>query len=343
MIDKIVDLIERGLISDRLVRFGSRQLLKKRIAEEGSSHNSDSAQAVGRFADSLRTSPIAVHTSEANEQHYELPPEFFDSALGKYKKYSSCYWGNGEIGLDDAEKSSLATTCERAELSDGMDILELGCGWGSLSLWMAKNYPNSKIIAISNSNPQRAAITAQAKARNFKNLMVLTVDINQFSPETKFDRVVSIEMFEHMRNYQLLMENISSWLKVDGKLFVHVFCHQKYAYFFETAGSDNWMGRYFFTGGIMPSEDLLANFQKDLSLEKQWRWDGRHYMKTSNAWLKNMDEKRSSILPIFRNVYGEEQSQIWFQRWRMFFMACAELFCSNRGKEWFVSHYLFKK
>jgi cyclopropane-fatty-acyl-phospholipid synthase len=341
--DKIVDWMERGLISDSLIRLGIRCLSKKRLDEERALYNGSAPESTRRFVQELKSAPIAVHTVEANQQHYELPPEFFELTLGKYKKYSSCYWGNGATQLDGAEENSLLATCERAELVDGMDILELGCGWGSLSLWMAEKYPNSKIVAVSNSNPQREAISKNAKNRGLQNLMVLTEDMNRFSTEKKFDRVVSIEMFEHMRNYELLMENIASWLKPMGKLFIHIFCHREHSYFFETAGSDNWMGRYFFTGGVMPSESLLSNFQKDLSLEKQWRWDGRHYMKTSNAWLKNMDEKKSAILPIFRQVYGEEESSIWFQRWRIFFMACAELFGYKRGKEWFVAHYLFKK
>ncbi len=341
--DKIVDWMERGLISDSWIRLGIRWLSKKRLDEERTLHNGSTPESTRSFVQELKSAPIAVHTLEANQQHYELPPEFFELTLGKYKKYSSCYWGNGSTQLDDAEEKSLITTCERAELVDGMDILELGCGWGSLSLWMAEKYPNSKITAVSNSNPQREAISKKGKDRGFENLTVLTEDMNRFSTEKKFDRVVSIEMFEHMRNYELLIGNIASWLKPKGKLFVHIFCHREYAYFFETAGSDNWMGKYFFTGGVMPSESLLSNFQKDLSLEKQWRWDGRHYMKTSNAWLKNMDEKKSAILPIFRQVYGEKESSIWFQRWRIFFMACAELFGYKRGKEWFVAHYLFEK
>ncbi len=341
--DKIVDWMERGLISDSWIRLGIRWLSKKRLDDESALQNGSGLESIQKFVEELKSCPIAVHTIEANQQHYELPPEFFEFALGKYKKYSSCYWGDGSSKLDRAEESSLIATCERAELVDGMDILELGCGWGSLSLWMAEKYPNSKIVALSNSNPQREAIIKNAKDRGLDNLTVLTDDMNRFSTEQKFDRVVSIEMFEHMRNYEQLMGNIASWLNPEGKLFVHIFCHRQYAYFFETAGSDNWMGRYFFTGGVMPSEDLLSNFQKDLSLERQWRWDGRHYMKTANAWLRNMDEKKDLIFPIFRQVYGEKESSIWFQRWRIFFMACAELFGYQRGKEWFVAHYLFKK
>ena len=332
--------MERGWVPDVLIRLGIRQLLGKRLSEEKGNYND--MDPVTSFAEILCSRPIAVDTSKANDQHYELPPSFFNLILGKYRKYSSCYWEDESASLDEAEERALNITCERAELSDDTDILELGCGWGSLSLWMAQNYPNSRITSISNSNQQREAINAAAKSKNLSNLTVLTCDINSFYPEGQFDRVVSVEMFEHMQNYEWLMKNISSWLKQEGKLFVHIFCHQKFAYFFSTEGSDNWMGRYFFSGGIMPSEDLLSNFQKNLALKKQWRWNGIHYMKTSNAWLKNMDEEKFNLLPILEKVYGCEDRDTWFQRWRIFFMACAELFGYKGGNEWFVSHYLFE-
>ena len=339
--DKVISLIERGWIPDSLIRTGIRQLLRKRLSEEKINFNTK--DHINSFADTLCSRPIAVDTSAANDQHYELPPSFFNLVLGKYNKYSSCYWGDGATSLDEAEASSLKITCERAELSDGMDILELGCGWGSLSLWMAEKYPNSRITSISNSNQQREFINGAAKLKKLNNLKIVTCDMNSFNAETKFDRVVSVEMFEHMQNYERLMENISEWLKPSGKLFVHIFCHQKFAYFFSTEGSDNWMGRYFFTGGLMPSEDLLLKFQKNLSLDKQWRWNGRHYKQTSNTWLKNMDKEKNNILPILEQVYGRNERNIWFQRWRIFFMACAELFGYNSGNQWLVAHYLFKK
>tara|TARA_B110000438_G_C15816032_1_gene651993 strand:- start:679 stop:1713 length:1035 start_codon:yes stop_codon:yes gene_type:complete len=338
--DIVINLIEKGWVPDLLVRVGIRQLLKKRLSDEQSIFNRNGD--INTFADNLCSRPIAVDTSKANDQHYELPASFFNLVLGKHNKYSSCYWGDGASTLDEAEKSSLNITCERAELVDGMEILELGCGWGSLSLWMAENYPNSKITSISNSNQQREFINNAANLKNLKNLKVLTYDMNSFNPETKFDRVVSVEMFEHMQNYELLMKNISSWLKPTGKLFVHVFCHKKFSYFFSTEGSDNWMGRNFFTGGLMPSEDLLLQFQKDLFIDKQWHWNGRHYKQTSNAWLNNMDREKYNIFPILEQVYGLKDKSVWFQRWRLFFMACSELFAFERGKQWFVSHYLFK-
>ena len=339
--DKMISLIERGWVPDSLIRTGIRQLLRKRLSEE--KINFKNKDHISSFVGTLCARPIAVDTLKANDQHYELPPSFFNLVLGKYNKYSSCYWGDGATSLDEAEASSLKITCERAELSDDMDILELGCGWGSLSLWMAEKYPNSRITSISNSNQQREFINRAAKLKNLNNLTIVTCDMNCFDADTKFDRVVSVEMFEHMQNYERLMENISSWLNPNGKLFVHIFCHQKFAYFFSTEGSDNWMGRYFFTGGLMPSEDLLLKFQKKLSLDKQWRWNGRHYKQTSNAWLKNMDREKNNILPILEQVYGVNERNTWFQRWRIFFMACAELFGYSRGNQRLVAHYLFKK
>jgi len=339
--DKVISLIERGWVPDSLIRTGIRQLLRKRLSDE--KNNLKKKDHFNSFVGTLCSRPIAVDTSKANDQHYELPPSFFNLILGKYNKYSSCYWGDGVTSLDEAEASSLKITCERAELSDDMDILELGCGWGSLSLWIAEKYPKSRVTSISNSNQQREFINRAAKLKNLNNLTVVTCDMNSFNAETKFDRVVSVEMFEHMQNYERLMENISSWLKINGKLFVHIFCHQRFAYFFSTEGSDNWMGRYFFTGGLMPSEDLLLKFQKNISLDNQWRWNGCHYKLTSNAWLKNMDREKINILPILEKVYGRNERNIWFQRWRIFFMACAELFGYNSGNQWLVAHYLFKK
>ena len=339
--EKVISLIERGWVPDSLIRTGIRQLLRKRLSEEKIIFNKK--DHISNFVGALCARPIAVETSKANDQHYELPPSFFNLVLGKYNKYSSCYWGDGATTLDEAEASSLKITCDRAELSDDMDILELGCGWGSLSLWMAEKYPNSRITSISNSNQQREFIDRAAQLKNLNNLTVVTCDMNNFNANMKYDRIVSVEMFEHMQNYERLMENISSWLKPNGKLFVHIFCHQKFAYFFSTEGSDNWMGRYFFTGGLMPSEDLLLKFQNKLSIDKQWRWNGRHYKQTSNAWLKNMDREKNKILPILEQVYGLKERNTWFQRWRIFFMSCAELFGYNRGYQWFVAHYLFKK
>jgi cyclopropane-fatty-acyl-phospholipid synthase len=278
---------------------------------------------------------------KANEQHYELPPEFFAHALGPHRKYSCCHWGPGVANLADAEEQALAITCERAQLADGQRILELGCGWGSLTLYMARRHPNSSIVAVSNSAPQREFILAEAARRGLSNVEVRTCDMNDFTTTRRFDRVVSVEMFEHMRNYARLFERIAGWLTDDGKFFMHIFVHRSVPYAFEDRGDDDWMSRYFFSGGIMPSAALPLVFQRHLGFERQWSWSGVHYEKTANAWLANLDARREQAMPILVSTYGAAQAPLWLQRWRMFFMACAELWGYHEGQEWFVSHYLF--
>jgi len=262
--------------------------------------------------------------------------------LGPRRKYSSCLYPIGVTGIAAAEEAMLAETCRRAGLVDGMEILELGCGWGSLTLWMAEKYPHARITAVSNSAPQREYIESVCREKGFHNVRVVTADMNTFSIDGSFDRIVSVEMFEHMRNYAELLRRISGWLKPDGRLFVHIFCHRELAYFFETEGEDNWMGRYFFTGGIMPSDHLLFYFNDHLLVEDHWRVNGRHYQQTCEDWLRLQDARREQIMPVLEEIYAAE-AEIWFQRWRVFFMACAELFGYNSGNEWFVGHYLLRK
>ena len=333
----LIELMERGLLPDALVRVGIRRLLAQRLADisaEGASVREDG------FVKALRESPVAILTEKANEQHYEVPAEFFHTVLGPRLKYSSCLWPDGVNALADAEERMLALTCERAGIRNGMDILELGCGWGSLTLWMAEQYPDSRITAVSNSNSQRAFIEQRAREAGFNHVRVITADMNDFSTPDTFDRVVSVEMFEHMRNYELLLKRIAGWLKPDGKLFIHIFCHRDHVYPFETTGDDDWMGRYFFTGGLMPSEHLMERFNDDLTVESQWRVNGIHYAKTLRAWLDLMDAKKDTVLPMLRRVYGPKEGARWFQRWRVFFMACEELFAYRGGEEWFVTHIL---
>lgn len=340
-----IDAVERGLIPDVITRVAIRRLCGQRLRESPHADKSSESDSPGfrAFVESMRTGPIAPVPEKANEQHYELPPEFFAVILGPHRKYSSCYWPTASASLAEAEAAALGITCQRADLADGQEILELGCGWGSLSLWMAERYRSSRITAVSNSAPQRRFIEAAAASRGLTNLHVITADMNEFAANSHhFDRVVSVEMFEHMRNYELLLERIASWLRPDGKLFVHHFCHQRLAYPYETDGDANWMGRYFFTGGLMPSEQMLRKFDRHMTVVEQWRWDGTHYQRTSEAWLKNLDAHRHTVLPILAATYGRDAAQRWFQRWRLFFLAVSELFGYANGTEWFVSHSLLQ-
>ena len=344
MLNTTIDLMERGYIPDGLIRIGIRRLLRARI-RMGEITGGDRAReaALSQLGAELRKSPIALHTASANQQHYEAPVGFFQKTLGPRLKYSACWWPEEVKDLETAEAAMLALTCERAELDFAQDILELGCGWGSLTLWLAEFYPDSRIVAVSNSNSQREFIQARCRERGFDNVQVITADMNDFYTDRRFDRAFSVEMFEHMRNYQELMARIHAWLKPGGKLFVHIFTHCSMAYSFETESEDNWMGRYFFTGGLMPSRDLLPRFQGDLRLEEQWHLNGRHYQRTLEAWLANQDRHREAILRLFRETYGPDEAERWFRRWRVFFMACAELFGYRQGEEWGVSHYRFEK
>ena len=340
LLRSLIELVENGRIPDLLTRAGIRLLLLQRLREQAQEGPDQEWQAMMTFVEEMRQSPIALHTQEADEQHYELPPRFFELVLGPHLKYSCCHFPDGVAELEHAEASMLALTCERAQLQDGQQILELGCGWGSLSLWMAKHYPNSSILAVSNSRPQREFIESRARELGLTNLSVQTCDMNDFTTEQRFDRVVSVEMFEHMRNWQSLLERISNWLKPEGKLFIHIFSHRRYAYAFSSEGDSNWMGRYFFTGGIMPSNDLLLYFQKDLLLEQHWVLSGVHYQRTADAWLQMMDSQKGEILQTFRETYGKD-ADVWFQRWRMFFLATSEVWGFRGGNEWLISHYLF--
>lgn len=338
----VIKLAESGLLPDFLVRFGIRRLLWQRLRDEGRRGDIEAQQqAFTKLLNELRNSPVALQTAAANEQHYEVPTEFYLKSLGRHLKYSSCYWPEGVTDLDAAEEAMLRLTCRRAQLADGQRILELGCGWGSLCLWMAENYPGCRVTAVSNSATQKQHVMEQARQRGLSNIEVITADMNDFDTELKFDRVVSVEMFEHMRNYEKLMWRIAGWLRPEGKLFVHIFCHRTLMYPFETEGEDNWMGRYFFTGGLMPAFDTLLHFQERLQIEERWLVNGRHYQKTLEAWLQKTDANRDEILQIFTRTYGTGQAQVWLQRWRMFYMACSELFGYKGGTEWPVAHYLF--
>jgi cyclopropane-fatty-acyl-phospholipid synthase len=346
-------LLERGALPDPVVRWGIRRLLNAKHTSLQAGHVEAAQHGLNAFIADLLASPIAIETDAANEQHYEVPAAFFDQVLGPRRKYSSGLWQPGCKSLAQAEEAMLALYAERAQLQDGQRMLDLGCGWGSLSLWLAEKYPNSQITGLSNSRSQRQHIMALAEQKGLTNLTIWTGNIVHFEPDMAtqdfipFDRIVSIEMMEHMKNYALLFDKLSRWLTPEGKLFVHIFTHRDMPYHFEDQGPHDWMTRYFFSGGTMPSHNLLLHFQSHLTLEAQWAVNGTHYEKTANAWLANMDANRASIWPLLEATYGQRDARRWWNYWRIFFMACAELWGFNdgigKGNAWLVSHYRFAR
>ncbi|MBU8977772.1 MULTISPECIES: cyclopropane-fatty-acyl-phospholipid synthase family protein [unclassified Lysobacter] len=337
----LLGMAERALLPDAVVRFGIRRLCAQRLREEHAGGTQGQSQRMTQRLSMLRHSPLALHTDAANRQHYELPAAFFQACLGARLKYSCCYYPTGRETLDEAEDAMLELYAERARLADGLDILELGCGWGSLTLWMAQRYRHSRITAVSNSHGQREHILARCHELGLNNVRVITCDVNRLELDrTSFDRCVSVEMFEHMRNYDVLMRRIARWLRPDGSLFVHIFCHRTLLYPFDDDGKDDWMGRHFFTGGLMPAADTLLHFQQSLQLDERWIMDGEHYARTANHWLANHDARRDEVMRHLRQAYGDAAG-LWNQRWRMFWMACAELFGYRDGEEWQVAHYRF--
>ncbi len=334
----IDSLLEKNLLPDWLIRIGIRRLLAQRIREETARYQRDA------YVADLKTRPLAEQTAAANEQHYEVPTAFYQRCLGPRLKYSGCLYTTGRESLAQAEELMLNLYCERARLTDGLDILELGCGWGSLSLFLAAKYPRSRLTAISNSATQKLHIDSEAARLGLTNLRILTCDINAFDTNpSAYDRVVSVEMFEHLKNYQLLFAHIARWLRPGGFLFTHIFTHQTLSYHFIPRDSTDWMSRYFFTGGQIPAHDLLPAFQDDLKLLTDWKVDGTHYQRTAEHWLENMDAHRAEIMPLFAQTYGPDQATKWWAYWRVFYMSCAELWGYRRGQEWLVSHYLFQK
>ena len=336
----LIEAAERGWIPDGLIRVGMRRLLKKRLVQDRANAT---PEGKARFTAEMRQSPLAVATDDANSQHYEVPTALFQRMLGPRLKYSAALYPAVDATLSEAEEAMLALTVERAQLAEGQNILELGCGWGSLTLYMAARFPGSKITAVSNSASQKAYIDAEAVKRGFQNISVLTQDMNDFEALGQFDRVISIEMFEHMRNYEALFTRIAAWLKTDGLLFFHIFCHRDQPYFFEDDSNDDWMARHFFTGGLMPSFDLPRRFEGALKERDRWAVNGQHYANTCRDWLTNLDENRRDILRALDEVEHPDTSAVLWQRWRMFVMACQELFAYEGGETWFVGHYLYEQ
>ncbi len=340
---KVVSWTESGMVPDSVIRAGIRRLLESKRKEIHSGDVEFAASTLNRFVAMMNESPIALVPDLANEQHYEVPADFFALVMGENLKYSGCYWPHHVGNLSEAEAAALALGVERAGIEDGMQVLDLGCGWGSLSLWIAEHFPAASVTSVSNSASQRDFILGQASERSIDNIDVIVCDMNDFTTDKRFDRVVSIEMFEHMRNYRELFRRIDEWLSPDGRFFMHIFCHRTTPYEYIDKGPTDWMSRYFFSGGIMPSANLPLRFAEDLCIDQQWHLNGQHYAKTCNAWLANMDKNEDAIMRVFADCYGEADASLWWQRWRMFFMACAELFDYDEGHEWFVGHYLFQK
>ena len=341
--EKALEMTEKGMLPDPFVRAGIRRLLRQRLEEINAGDlelRTDREQA---FVELMRAGPVAEVPELANEQHYEVPAAFFETVLGNQRKYSCAYWPEDVENLDEAEHRALEQTCAHAELANGQRILELGCGWGSLTLFMARHYPRSRITAVSNSASQGEFIRQQLAREGLENVDVITADMNDFDAGDRYDRIVSVEMFEHMRNWERLMRRVSRWLKQDGQFFMHIFVHRDVPYLFQDKGAGDWMSRHFFSGGMMPSADLPLRCQDDLLLEQRWFWSGQHYERTCNAWLQKMDLSRSVLWPLFEETYGKDFASTWWQRWRMFFMACAELFGYRGGQEWFVAHYRFSR
>jgi len=334
--------LERGRLPDWFVRLGIRHQLRQRLRHEHANDPEVASRRLSEWIERCDASPIAIATNTANEQHYEVPAAFFARVLGRHRKYSAGLWTSGVRDLDTAEAAMLRLTAARAQIRDGQRVLDLGCGWGGLSLWIAREFPGCRVVGVSNSASQRDDILARAAAEGLTNVEIVTADANTFAPSGTFDRIVSVEMMEHMRNWRRLLQRAAGWLVPGGKMFVHVFTHRSVGYEFAANGSGGWMARHFFTGGQMPADAQLLHFQDHLAVEAHWRVSGRHYQLTAEAWLRNFDHARAELAPVLRATYGDRGPAMG-NLWRVFFMACAELWGHRGGTEWFVSHYLLRR
>ncbi|KAL6212260.1 hypothetical protein ACLB2K_017481 [Fragaria x ananassa] len=335
--------LERNLLPDAVIRRFTRLLLASRLRSGYQPSSELQLSQLLQFVKCLKDMPIAIKTDDAKAQHYEVPTSFFKMVLGNNFKYSCCYFTDKSSSLEDAEKAMLEMYCERSQIKDGDSVLDVGCGWGSLSLYIAEKYKNCKVTGICNSTTQKAFIEELCRNRQLENVEIIVADISTFEMEASYDRIFSIEMFEHMKNYKDLLKKISGWMKQDGLLFVHHFCHKAFAYHFEDKSDDDWITRYFFSGGTMPSANLLLYFQDDVSVVDHWLVNGKHYAQTSEEWLKRMDHNSAAIKPIMESTYGKDSAVKWTVYWRSFFIAVAELFGYNNGEEWMVALFLFKK
>jgi len=337
MTNLVTKLIELGVIPELILRVAIKKLIQKRLLEIPVNSEVRKSQKAN-FIEELQSSPIALSTKLANEQHYEVPPAFFQEIMGAHLKYSCGWFDKNTISLDEAEENMLQLYIERLDIKNNQKILDLGCGWGSFSLYAAAKFPNSTFVAVSNSNDQIEFINNTATARSLENIKAIKQDMNNLSLDESFDRIISIEMFEHMRNYGALLKKLRSHLHNDGKMFVHIFTHRDHPYPYEVRGPSDWMSKYFFTSGLMPSHDIFSYFEEDLVVEQSWKINGSHYARTCNLWLENHYKNKKTILDIFIGHYPNPRQ--WFVRWQLFFLACEKLFAYNEGREWFVSHYL---
>ena len=336
-VSRIIGTAERVPLPDLIIRAAIQRLCSRTATRLASA----SAESDAAFADEMAARAIAEHTGEANAQHYEVPAAFFAQVLGPNRKYSSCFYKEPTSTLQEAEEEALRQTIEHAELVDGQEILELGCGWGSLSLSMARRFPNAEITAVSNSPAQRDYIEQVAASRGLPNIRVVTADINLFDPDRQFDRIVSVEMFEHILNWRGSMTRLRSWLRPGGRFFMHVVTHRSGAYSFDRGDGEDWVAQHFFSGRVMPSHHLIRQYADLFEVEKEWRWSGTHYQRSALDWLDNFDSHRDEIEAILRGVYGND-TPLWMRRWRWFFLATAGLFGYAEGSEWGVSHYRMK-